>query len=95
MPKKFDSRLSIPSLGEWYYDLLKIDAWVNGRSMATQATSLLCAKLFQREEKIKERVEYLAQKRGISEQELWFQILRDQADPMSPGDIPETKPQGE
>lgn len=89
MPKKPEGRLSIPSLGEWYYDLLKIDAWINDRTIASQATSLLCAKLYQREETIQARLEYLAQKRGIPKQELWFQILRNEADPVDSEDIPD------
>ena len=44
-----DDRLRIADLGEWYEDLLKIDAAINGRSGSQQVSSLLCAKLQERE----------------------------------------------
>lgn len=71
-----DDRQRIANLGEWYEDLLKIDSVINGRSEAQQAASLLCAKLQERQEKIKERVRYLAAKRGISFEEMWLRILK-------------------
>lgn len=78
-PKK-DERLSIPALGEWYDDLLRIDAWSNNRTMATQGQNLLYAKLQEREARIKERVNYFAKKRGISFDEMWNQILTGKAE---------------
>ncbi|MBD3886538.1 hypothetical protein IFO70_33230 [Phormidium tenue FACHB-886] len=74
MPKKVD-RMQIPALGEWYQDLLAADARINDRSEPTQASSLLAAKLQEREARIKERVQYLADKRGISYQEMWKQLV--------------------
>lgn len=74
MPKKSD-RLQIPSLGEWYGDLLAIDARINDRSEPTQAHNLICAKLQDREPRIRARVEYLAQKRGLSMEEMWRQLV--------------------
>lgn len=70
-----DNRVAISTLGEWYNDLLTIDSWVNGRSKAAQAQSLLCSKLQEREDRIKQRIEYLAEKRDINPKELWNQIL--------------------
>lgn len=78
MPKK-EHYLSIRALGEWYQDLLTIDAWINNRTNSLQANTLLSAKLQEREERIKERVGYLAKKRGISAEDLWQQILRGEA----------------
>jgi hypothetical protein len=72
-----DDRPRIANLGEWYEDLLKIDSTINGRSEAQQAASLLCAKLQERELKIKERVAYLAAKRGITFEEMWVKLLKD------------------
>ena len=71
-----DDRPKIAPLGEVYEDLLIIDSAINERSEAQQATSLLCAKLQERQEKIKERVRYLAAKRGKSFEEMWLAILR-------------------
>lgn len=71
-----DDRPRISPLGEWYDDLLTVDSAINGRSEAQQATSLLCAKLQERQEKIKERVRYLAAKRGLTFEEMWLQILK-------------------
>ncbi|WP_228055942.1 hypothetical protein [Lusitaniella coriacea] len=88
MAKK-DERLSLPALGEYYDDLLIVDAWINNRTKATQGQSLLCAKLQEREPRVRDRVEYLAQKRGVSASELWLQILKGEAQKISPADIEE------
>ncbi|MHC5725561.1 MAG: hypothetical protein ACYTXY_15765 [Nostoc sp.] len=85
MPKK-DERLAIPALGEYYNDVLTVDAWVNGRTKVVQAQSLLCAKLQERDKLIKERVEYLAKKRGITFDEMWEQILNGTAQKIVPGE---------
>lgn len=85
MPRR--ERFSIAPLGEFYRDLLEIDSWINARTAATQANSLLCAKLQEREAKIRERVAYLAKKRGISPDEMWVQILKGQAEDLSPDEI--------
>ncbi|MFN6495810.1 MAG: hypothetical protein RMX65_002030 [Nostoc sp. DedQUE01] len=85
MPKK-DERLAIPALGEYYNDLLTVDAWVNGRTKVVQGQSLLCAKLQERDKLIKERVEYLAKKRGITFDEMWEQILNGTAQKIVPGE---------
>jgi len=79
-----DDRLSIPSLGEWYSDLIKVDAAINGRSEPNQAHSLLCAKLQERESKIKDRVQYLADKRKISFAEMWNQLLTSRFEKLTP-----------
>jgi DNA-directed RNA polymerase sigma subunit (sigma70/sigma32) len=71
-----DDRPRISELGEWYEDLLTVDSQINRRSEAQQAASLLCAKLQERESKIKERVRYLAAKRGVTFEEMWLQILK-------------------
>lgn len=79
--------LKITNLGEWYEDLLRIEAWITGRTMAAQGSSLLCAKLQEREKRSHDRVAYLAKKRGLSKDELWFQILKGEASAISPGEI--------
>lgn len=75
-----DGRLVISPLGEFYEDLLKVDSWINARTIASQANSLLCAKLMQRQVEIRDRVTYLAAKRGISAEDLWTQILSGEAE---------------
>jgi hypothetical protein len=83
MPKKSD-RLQIPPLGEWYQDLLRIDAVINDRSEPSQASALLCAKIQERESRIRERVQYLANKRGITFEEMWDAILTGTYDKLTP-----------
>ncbi|BBD63505.1 hypothetical protein NIES2109_63800 (plasmid) [Nostoc sp. HK-01] len=85
MPRK-DERLAIPALGEYYNDLLTVDSWVNGRTKVAQAQSLLCAKLQERDKLIRERVEYLAKKRGITFDEMWSEILNGTAQKIVPGE---------
>jgi hypothetical protein len=92
MPKKSE-RLQIPSLGEWYGDLLAIDARINERSEPNQAHSLLCSKLQEREERIKKRVEYLAQKRGIASEEMWKQLVTGTFEPITPKEWAEMPPE--
>jgi hypothetical protein len=78
-----NKRLQVPALGEYYDDLLYIDSWINNRTKVTQAQSLLCAKLHERESRIKERVSYLAKKRGISDSDMWKMILSGKAERIS------------
>jgi len=85
MPRR--ERFSISPIGEYYRDLLEVDAWVNARTASTQANSLLCAKLQERETRIKDRVAYLAQKRGITADEMWVQILKGEAEDLAPGEF--------
>jgi hypothetical protein len=87
-PKK-DERLSLPALGEWYDDLLRLDAWINNRTVASQGQSLLCAKLQEREGRIRDRVEYFALKRGISTSEMWSQILAGKAERVTQSELVE------
>ena len=70
MPEKQPQpRLQIPYLGDYYDYLLKLDSAINARSREIQAQSLLCAKLQEREAKIWERIDLLAELRGISRME--------------------------
>lgn len=75
MAKKPENRLAISPLSEMYQDLLRIDAHIAGNTIAAQARSLLCAKLLQRSDFRQEALRHLAQKRGISPDELKAQIL--------------------
>jgi len=62
-------------VGEYYSYLLKWDAWINNRTKSAQASSLLCAKLQEREVKIFERLEFLAKLRSLSVEELKLTIV--------------------
>lgn len=84
-----DDRLHVAPLGEYYDDILKVDSWINARPISSQANSLLCVKLQEREERIRSRIEYLAAKRGISGKELWNQILKGDAKKLEPEEITE------
>lgn len=78
-----DDRPRIAALGEFYEDLLEIDSALTGRTTATQATSLLCAKLQEREPKINDRVRYLAAKRGLTFEGMWLEILQGRYEKMT------------
>jgi len=84
---KVPERLQLSGLGEWYKDLLAVDSWINGDTPTSQARSLLRAKLMQREKTVKERIEYLARKRGVDPDRLWLQILKGEAEPIDAGEI--------
>ncbi len=80
MAKKRDERLRLAPLGEYYEDALKIEAAIKNRTTAAEAASLLCAKLQERKANRAEMVQYLANKRGISEKEMWVQLLNGEGD---------------
>lgn len=67
--------MRLPPLGEWYDDLLILDAWINDRTKGQQALSLLSEKLQEKETRINERLEHLAKKRGITLDELKQKIF--------------------
>lgn len=79
MTSRKDERLVIAPIGEYYNDLLTVDSWIRDTTKSQQASSLLCSKLQEREQRIKERIEYLAKKRGITSDELWINILKGTA----------------
>lgn len=85
--QKVPNKLQLVGLGEVYNDLLMIDSWMNNDSPTSQARSLLRAKLMQRETMIKERVAYLAKKRGTDPDILWLQILKGEAEPIDASEI--------
>lgn len=84
-----DERPRIAPLGEYYEDLLKIDSAMCDRSEAQQSTSLLCSKLQEREARIKARVRYLANKRGITFEEMWLQFLKGEYKKMTSAEVQE------
>ena len=79
MTSRKDERLVIAPIGEYYNDLLVVDSWIRDTTKSQQASNLLCTRLQEREQRIKDRITYLAKKRGISPDELWIQILKGNA----------------
>ncbi len=87
-----DDRISMSSLGEYYEDVLEIDARMNARTKPEQARTLVYAKIQEREGRIKERVTYLARKRGISFEEMWDQLLTGEGyEKMTPSEYADLK----
>jgi plasmid stability protein len=82
MPKK-DERLTIAALPEDLQDMLKVYATIQGRSVASLGSSLLCTILQMKLPRFKERMEYLAKKRGMSYEEFWEHCMRGQYEKMS------------
>lgn len=76
-------RFYIAPLGEPYYDILKVEAWLKRRTMSAEANSILCARLMQREDYRRRLVEECARKRGIPFQQMWDDIIYDRARPMT------------
>jgi len=66
----------IGAIGEYYDNLLMVDATIRGVSVPQQAASLLCAKLQERATLITARLKYLAAKRGVTSEALWLEILK-------------------
>ena len=77
-------RLQVPFLGEYYNDLLVIEAWLKDRSGPAEAQSLLRSALMEREATRNAIIERLAKKRGISADVLTAQILSGAAEHLTP-----------
>ncbi|GJD19394.1 hypothetical protein RIVM261_043500 [Rivularia sp. IAM M-261] len=75
MNQRREERLQIPALGEFFDDLLDIDAELSNRTRVQQAQSLLSEKLNERIPDIEQRIKYLAEKRGITPDQLRGEML--------------------
>lgn len=71
-----EEQIHLENLGEYYRDMLQLEAFIKNSSLTAQAENLLCAQLFQRNQYRNEVLEHLAWKRQISIEELESQILR-------------------
>lgn len=69
MSKK-QERLYIQQLGEIYEDELKIRAWLNRSTLSLQAKSDLSSFLNMRRDDTKDKLQVMADKRGVSYEEL-------------------------
>lgn len=87
-------RLQIPDLGEYYNDMLRIEAALKNRTLPQEANSLLCAMLQQRDEKRHRMVEHLARKRQISFDEMWQQLLDGTYAPLASDELDELGAEG-
>ncbi len=74
MPKPTE-RQYIAYLGEYYSDCLTVEAALKGRPRTAEGASLLSAKLQERAERRDQMVQYLANKRGITFDEMWQQLI--------------------
>lgn len=80
--------------GEYYRDVLKIDAFMRGVSDLEQANTLLGAKVEEREVKVIRRLAYMAWKRGTTPAKLWLDIITGQGKRITPEEIQELRQQG-
>jgi len=77
--KTASNRFHIQPLGELYHDALTIEAWLKGRTLAAEGNSLLCSTLMRRQDYRDKALEELAEKRGITPEQLKRQILTGEA----------------
>lgn len=70
-----DERIRIASLGEYYSDLLKLDAWRCDRTKAEQAQVLVCTQLDEHKALIDDAIAQAAKKRGLAPDEVRTKIL--------------------
>lgn len=77
-------RIYVTYPGEFYDDALTVEAAIKNRSKSAEAASLLCSKLQERKTRRDEMVQYLANKRRISFDEMWHQLLVGEYQPLTP-----------
>jgi len=87
MAAKKTERLTIAGLPEDLEDILTVYAVIQGRSVPQLASSLLTTKIQEKLPKFRERMEYLAAKRGLTYQEFFNQCLTGNYQRMSPTDL--------
>ncbi|MCG8362162.1 MAG: hypothetical protein MJA27_02370 [Pseudanabaenales cyanobacterium] len=71
------------NLGEYYTDMLQLEAFIKNSSLSVQAETLLRTHLFHRTQYRNQVLEHLAWKRQISVEELKKQILTSTATQLS------------
>ncbi len=81
-------RIQIRDPGEFYTDMLRIEAFLKGgRSLGEEACNLLCARLMQRAEIRDEMLDHLAMKRGVSREDLVLAILNGTAESVDRSEV--------
>ncbi len=84
-------RINIRNLGEYYTDMLRIEAFIKDSAITTQAGSMLRAYLNKRTAYRDRVVEYLAWKRGISPDDMKMQIISGEAAQLSQEELIELR----
>ena len=83
-------RIQIRDPGEYYSDMLKVEAYLKGgRSIGEEACNLLCARLMQRQEIRDRMLAHLALKRGMGTEALVLAILDDNVPAISESEMTE------
>ncbi|MDJ0702102.1 MAG: hypothetical protein QNJ46_02380 [Leptolyngbyaceae cyanobacterium MO_188.B28] len=90
-----DEQIHLGNLGEYYTDMLKLEAFIKHSSLTAQAETLLRTQLFQRTKYRNEVLEHLAWKRQVSIEELKKQILTDTATQLSQSEFIEMEQMGD
>ena len=90
-----DEQIHLGNLGEYYTDMLQLEAFIKHSSLTAQAETLLRTQLFQRTKYRNEVLEHLAWKRQISLEELKKQILTNTAAQLSQSEFIEMEQMGE
>ena len=88
-----EKRISIRNLGEYYSDMLRIEAFIKDSAPTTQAATMLRAYLNKRTAYRDRVVEYLAWKRGITPEEMKMLIITGKANQLSQDDLVELRKQ--
>ena len=90
-----NEQIQLDNLGEYYTDMLQLEAFIKNSSLTAQAETLLRTHLFQRTKYRNEALEHLAWKRQISMAELKKQILTGKATQLSQNEFTEMNQIGE
>jgi hypothetical protein len=83
---KKQERLYIQQLGEYYEDELKVRAWLNRSTTSLQAKSDLSSFLNMRREDTKEKLQIMADKKGVSYEDLRKAIVEGKVDKLADDD---------
>lgn len=68
-------RIDLAQLGEWYANLLTVDAALNASTETSLAIANIKYGLNAKKTRIRETVQYLADQRNIPYQQMWNEIL--------------------
>ena len=88
-------QIHLGNLGEYYTDMLQLEAFIKNSSLTAQAETLLRTQLFQRTKYRNEVLEHLAWKRQVGLEELKKQILTGNATQLSQNEFIEMRQIGD
>jgi hypothetical protein len=69
-------RFAVSNLGEWYEDLLKLDALLNNNTLTTMSQANIKQTLNAKKDLIERKIGDLAAKRGITPAEMKAELLK-------------------